>query len=70
MKSESRGIQSVEIAGQILRVLVDHSRPLTLSEIAERAGTTSAQIHNYLVSMTRVGLLKRDPQSQKFEPGH
>ncbi|HCU0529020.1 IclR family transcriptional regulator [Klebsiella quasipneumoniae] len=69
MKSESRGIQSVEIAGQILRVLVDHSRPLTLSEIAERAGTTSAQIHNYLVSMTRVGLLKRDPQSQKFEPG-
>lgn len=69
MKAEQRGIQSVEIAGQILRVMVEQSAPLGLSEIAERIGSAPAQIFTYLVSLERTGLLKRDPVTQKFEPG-
>lgn len=69
MKATQRGIQSVEVAGQILQTVVAQARPLTLKEIAELVDTPAAQVFTYLVSLTRVGLLKRNPFTQEFEPG-
>lgn len=69
MKSTQRGIQSVEVAGQILHTVVAQARPLTLKEIAELVDTPAAQVFTYLVSLARVGLLKRNPFTQEFEPG-
>ncbi|WP_281074561.1 IclR family transcriptional regulator [Klebsiella quasivariicola] len=69
MKPEQRGIQSVEVAGHILRVMVEKSKPLSLTEIAELVDSAPAQIFTYLVSLERTGLLKRDPVTQKYEPG-
>ncbi|NYU09468.1 hypothetical protein A8O28_10175 [Enterobacteriaceae bacterium CCUG 67584] len=69
MKAEPRGIQSVEVAGSLLRIIVEQSKPLSLTEIAERLDAAPAQIFTYLVSLERTGLLKRDPLTQKYEPG-
>lgn len=70
MKATQRGIQSVEVAGQILQVFVEQAQPLTLKELAELVGISAAQVYTYLVSLTRVGILKRNPFTQEFEPGH
>ena len=51
MKSEQRGIQSVEVAGHILRMMVEQSAPMSLTEIAERVDSAPAQIFSYLVSL-------------------
>lgn len=69
MKSPQRGVQSVEVAGQILRVIVEQARPIGLKEIADLIGTPPSQVYTYLVSLTRVGLLKRNDHTQAFEPG-
>lgn len=69
MKATQKGIQSVEVAGQILQTVVAQARPLTLKEIAELVDTPPAQVFTYLVSLTRVGMLKRNPTTQAFEPG-
>jgi len=69
MKVMQRGIQSVEVAGQILQAMVAQARPLTLKEIAELVDTPAAQVFTYLVSLARVGILKRNPNTQVFEPG-
>jgi len=64
-----RGIQSVEVGGRFLRALADVRSPMTLAELAEAAGLAPAQAHAYLVSFTRLGLVKRDHLSGRFEPG-
>ncbi|MEH6412487.1 IclR family transcriptional regulator [Pseudomonas sp. NPDC089395] len=69
MKSSQRGVQSVEMAGLILRTIVEQSRPLSLKEIADLVETPPSQVYTYLVSLTRVGLLKRNDYTQAFEPG-
>lgn len=69
MKSQQRGIQSVEVAGHILKMMVEQSAPMSLTEIAERVESAPAQIFSYLVSLERTGMLKRDPVTQKYEPG-
>lgn len=69
MSSKQRGIQSVEIAGQVLQAIVANGGPLILKEIAELVDIPPARIFTYLVSLTRVGLLKRNPYTQEYEPG-
>jgi len=64
-----RGIQSVEVGGRFLRALADARRPLALAELAAKAQVTPAQAHAYLVSLTRLGLIKRDHLSGRYEPG-
>ncbi len=64
-----RGIQSVEVAGRILEALVSRREPLPLSELASAAGLSTAQAHTYLVSLTKLGLVKRDALTNYYEPG-
>ena len=64
-----RGIQSVEVAGRILRALADRRRALALSELAGAAALSTAQAHTYLVSLTKLGLIKRDAWTGYYEPG-
>lgn len=68
--SESqRGIQSVETGFPLLAALVDSGRPLTLRDLATRAGMTSAKAHPYLVSFIRVGLVQQDGHTGRYELG-
>nr|WP_277627209.1 IclR family transcriptional regulator C-terminal domain-containing protein [Burkholderia stabilis] len=64
-----RGIQSVEVAGRLLDALARRRKPLGLSELAAAADLSTAQAHTYLVSLTRLALVKRDAITGNYEPG-
>ncbi|MDE1180150.1 helix-turn-helix domain-containing protein [Paraburkholderia sp.] len=64
-----RGIQSVEVGGRLLQALAHARGPLALSDLAASAQLAPGQAHAYMVSLTRLGLLKRDALSGRYEPG-
>ncbi|WP_233833930.1 IclR family transcriptional regulator [Paraburkholderia sp. ZP32-5] len=64
-----RGIQSVEVSGRVLLVLAAARAPLALSDLASAAQLAPGQAHAYLVSLSRLGLIKRDELSGRYEPG-
>ncbi|TCK39069.1 IclR family transcriptional regulator [Paraburkholderia sp. BL8N3] len=66
---KQRGIQSVEVGGRLLDALARQRGPLALSALADAAQLSTAQAHTYLVSLTRLGLVKRDALTGNYEPG-
>jgi len=64
-----RGIQSVEVGGRVLLALAQARSPLALSDLAAAAQIAPGQAHAYLVSLSRLGLIKRDELSGRYEPG-
>ncbi len=64
-----RGIQSVEVGGRVLLALAQARTPLALSDLASAAQLAPGQAHAYLVSLSRLGLIKRDELSGRYEPG-
>ncbi len=64
-----RGIQSVEVGGRVLLALAQARTPLALSDLATAAQLAPGQAHAYLVSLSRLGLIKRDDLSGRYEPG-
>ncbi|CAB3732900.1 IclR family transcriptional regulator [Paraburkholderia rhynchosiae] len=64
-----RGIQSVEVGGRVLLALAQARAPLALSDLAAAAELAPGQAHAYLVSLGRLGLIKRDELSGRYEPG-
>ena len=64
-----RGIQSIEVGGQLLRALVHHGRPMALKDLAREADLTPAKAHPYLVSFGRLGLVEQDGASGHYRLG-
>jgi len=64
-----RGIQSIEVGGQLLQVMAHTGRPMALGELAREADMPSAKIHAYLVSFTRIGLMKQDRETGRYSLG-
>lgn len=64
-----RGIQSVEVSGRVMLALAQARTPLALSDLAAAAQIAPGQAHAYLVSLSRLGLIKRDELSGRYEPG-
>src|SRR5213596_2931223 len=60
---EQRGIQSVEVGGQLLLALAHSGRPMALKDLAREAGMAPAKAHPYLVSFARIGLIEQDALS-------
>lgn len=58
---ERRGIQSIEVGGEILRALTDDARPMALRDLAKALGMASGKVHPYLVSFCKIGLVAQDP---------
>ena len=54
-----RGIQSIEVGGQVLLALVHHGGPMALKDLAREAGMVPAKAHPYLVSFARIGLIEQ-----------
>lgn len=69
MAGTQRGIQSIEVGGALLRVLVDADTPLPLRELAQRAGMPSAKAHPYVVSFGKLGLVEQDPVTGHYGLG-
>lgn len=65
----SRGIQSVEVGGQLLKVLARTGRQMALKDLARDAGMTAAKAHPYLVSFGKLGLIERDSVSGQYGLG-
>jgi len=64
-----RGIQSIEIGGRLLTALVDEGGPMSLGDLARKAGMPSAKAHPYLVSFANFGLIEQDPLTGRYELG-
>lgn len=61
-----RGIQSIEVGGQLLRAMVHHGRPMALKDLAREADMTPAKAHPYMVSFGRLGLIEQDGASGHY----
>ncbi len=64
-----RGIQSVEVGGQLLRALAHQGRPMALKDLAREAGMSAAKAHPYLVSFGKLGLIEQDAQTGRYGLG-
>ena len=61
-----RGIQSIEVGGQVLLALVHSGRPMALKDIAREADMPAAKVHPYLVSFSRIGLIAQDDSTGRY----
>lgn len=64
-----RGIQSVEVGGQLLLALAHTGRPMALKDLARDAGMSPAKAHPYLVSFGKLGLIAQDEGSGHYGLG-
>jgi len=64
-----RGIQSVEVGGQLLIALAHTGRPMALKDLAREAGMSPAKAHPYLVSFGKIGLIVQDDVSGRYGLG-
>ena len=55
----SRGIQSIEVGGQLLLALAHQGQPMALKDLARDAGMSPAKAHPYLVSFGKLGLIEQ-----------
>lgn len=53
------GIQAVEQGFNILQAVAESRTPLTMTELAAQCGMSKSQLHRYLISLRRVGLLNK-----------
>jgi DNA-binding IclR family transcriptional regulator len=63
------GIQSVEVAAQILRAMTAVGRSLPLKDLAKLAGLHPGKAHRYLVSLTRSEFVTQDESSGHYGIG-
>jgi DNA-binding IclR family transcriptional regulator len=63
------GVNSVEVAGMVLRALSETAGPARLADIARATRMPTAKVHRYVVSLVRAGLLERDPSTGHYDLG-
>jgi len=69
VERESRGIQSIEVGGRLLRALVHLGRPVPLKDLAREADMTPAKAHPYLASFGKIGLIEQDAATGHYGLG-
>jgi DNA-binding IclR family transcriptional regulator len=60
VEKERRGIQSIEVGGQLLLALGSRGRPMALRDLAKAADMLPGKAHPYLVSFNKLGLVTQD----------
>src|SRR5215210_8195852 len=63
------GVNSVEGAGVLLRVLAGAGGPMRLADLSRAAAMPSAKAHRYLVSLARAGLVEQDGETARYDLG-
>lgn len=66
MARSPQGIQSADAALRVLEVLANSSKSLTLTELAAAIGMTVSNTHRYLVSLSRAGMIRQEPGSNRY----
>lgn len=65
----TQGVQSVEIAARILEAFTVSEPVLGVTQIGERLGMSKSKVHRFLVSLQRVGFVRRDPHTDRYSLG-
>jgi DNA-binding IclR family transcriptional regulator len=65
---ERRHIQSIGVGFRLIRCLEEATGPLSLKDLAERAGMSASQAHLYLASFAQLGMVRQDRVS-RYELG-
>jgi DNA-binding IclR family transcriptional regulator len=63
------GVQSVEIAGRLLKTLAQLEGPQTLRDLSAAAALSPAKAHRYLVSLIREGLVEQSAIDGRYDFG-
>ena len=63
------GVNSVEVAGGLLRLLSEAGGPMRLADLSRAAAMPSAKAHRYLVSLARAGLVEQDVETARYDLG-
>ena len=63
------GVQSVEIAGRLLKTLAQLEGPQTLKDLSAAAVMSPAKAHRYLVSLIREGLIEQSAIDGRYDFG-
>ena len=63
------GIQALDAALAVLRVLRSFDGPATLSDIAREAGMPPSKVHRYLASFIHAGLAVQRERSGRYDLG-
>ena len=66
---DTNGIQSVDIAMRVLRVMLDAGEPLSLKEYSARSRMAPSKLHRYLHSLVESGLLTQARRAGHYELG-
>ncbi len=69
MRSERKGIQSLEHGARLLEALVKSRKAMPLKALAAAAGMSASMAHRYLTSFIRTGLVEQDPVSTHYDLG-
>lgn len=64
-----RGIQSIEVGGQLLLVLASKPAPIGLGDLARASGMDASKAHRYLVSFGKLGLVRQDAATGCYDLG-
>jgi DNA-binding IclR family transcriptional regulator len=67
--SGQRSVQSVEVGGRLLLALAGHPEPMSLKDLAAKAGLPPSRAHPYLVSFGRLRLVEQEPVSGRYALG-
>ena len=62
-------IQSLEIGIQLVDLIVQNGQPMKFNDICQSSGLTKSNLYKYLNTLTRLGLLYRDPESGQYHLG-
>lgn len=67
--TQRQGIQSVEVAGPLLAALAATEGAMMLRDLAEAARMPAAKAHRYLASLMRLGLVRQDEATGRYDLG-
>ena len=65
----SEGVQSVERAARVLRVLAEGGWSMGMSEIAQATGLGKSTTHRLLASLTRAEFVRVEPRTRQYSLG-
>ena len=69
MTKPQRGIQSIEVGGQLLLALANAGRAMALGELAREGGMDASKAHRYLVSFGKLGLIRPGSLAGTYDLG-
>lgn len=68
-QKERRGIQSIEVGAPLLDALAAAPTPLALKDLTAATGLAASQAHRYLASYGRIGLVRQDDATGRYDLG-